>query len=87
MLPQDESCIAAHLGERTPKGAEDESATLEQQDDTEQGDDHNASVDGTGDSTLPLPAKSACVTELTKLEVHKEEGGLSALYSNICMVL
>ena len=30
--------------------------------------------------------KSACVTEMTKLEVHREEGGLSSLYSNICMV-
>lgn len=51
MLLQDESCIAAHLGERAPKGAEDESATQEQQDDIEQGKDPDDAVDGTGGTT------------------------------------
>lgn len=59
MLLQDESCIAAHLGERAPKGAEEELAILEQQDDAEQGD-HNASVDGTGGGTY-LFQQSVCM--------------------------
>ena len=49
-LLQDESCIAAHLGERAPKGVDDESADQEQQDGAEQGIDQDESAAGTGDT-------------------------------------
>lgn len=71
LLLQDESCIAAHLGERAPKGAEDESATQEQQDDTEQGGDHNESVDDTG-ATLVFAANFVLCSQCTALEVNTE---------------
>lgn len=68
---QDESCIAAHLGERAPKGAEDESASQEQQDDTEQGGDHDESVDGTG-AILAFATKLVLCSQYTALKVNKE---------------
>lgn len=44
---QDESCIAAHLGERAPKVADDESAAYERQDGSEDSIDQGVSLNNT----------------------------------------
>ena len=51
---QDESSIAAHLGERAPKLADDESAALDQQDNTEDVDDQEPSLNGSQGTLVPL---------------------------------
>ena len=54
-MVQDESCIAAHLGERAAKVADDEAAALEQQNDTEHIIEADVSVDGTGADPSSIP--------------------------------
>lgn len=59
------------MGERAPKGAEDDSATQEQQDVTQQDGNHDESVDDTGD-TLVLAANYILCIQRTALKVNKE---------------
>ena len=82
---QDESCIAAHLGERAPKGAEDESATQEQQEETEQGGDHDESMDGTGD-ILPFCSKFCIVQSVHSIPGKQRGCVFSAVYRKVSMV-
>ena len=50
MRLQDESSIAAHLGERAPKMAEDESALLEQQDTADVDNQESTGIGATGNA-------------------------------------
>ena len=72
MQLQDESSIAAHLGERAPKLAEDESALLEQQGNAEDIDNQESAENGA------TPNASAAVQPDTPVSASSQDSGAAA---------